>query len=58
MKPKEKALELVEKFKVNDYDWIAQGNLYCVKKSALIVVDEIFEFVHNDFKPKFDLSFR
>ena len=41
MTPKEKALELIEKFKINDYDWIAQGNLYCVKKHVLITVDEI-----------------
>ena len=38
---KEKALELIEKFKINDYDWIAQGNLYCVKQHVLITVDEI-----------------
>jgi hypothetical protein len=41
MTPKEKALELIEKFKINDYDWIAQGNLYCVKQHVLITVDEI-----------------
>lgn len=38
MTPKEKALELIEKFKKNDYDWIAQGNDYCVKQHALIAV--------------------
>lgn len=31
MTAKEKANELIEKFKANDYDWIALGNLYCVK---------------------------
>lgn len=41
MTPKEKALELIEKFKINDYDWITQGNLYCVKQHVFIVVDEI-----------------
>jgi len=41
MTPKEKAEELIEKFKINDYDWIAQGNLYCVKQHALVTVEEI-----------------
>lgn len=43
MSSKEKAIELIEKFKINDYDWIAQGNLYSVKQHALIVVGEIIE---------------
>jgi hypothetical protein len=47
MTPKEKALELIEKFKINDYDWIAQGNLYCVKQHVLITVDEILRSHHN-----------
>ena len=41
MSPKQKAKDLIRKFKVHDYDWIAQGNLYCVKKNAIITVDEI-----------------
>jgi hypothetical protein len=41
MTPKEKCLELIEKFKIYDYDWIAQGNDYCVKQYALIAVNEI-----------------
>ena len=47
MTPKEKALELIDKFKNNDYDWIAQGNLYCVKQHVLITVDEILRSHHN-----------
>lgn len=47
MTPKEKALELIEKFKINDYDWIAQGNLYCVKQHALVIVDEILNITYK-----------
>ena len=47
MTPKEKALELIEKFKINDYDWITQGNLYCVKQHILITVDEILKIIHK-----------
>ena len=43
MTPKEKALDLIEKFKINDYDWNALGNLYCVKQHALITVNEILD---------------
>lgn len=39
--PKEKALELIERFKKYDYDWIAMGNNHCVIQYALITVDEI-----------------
>ncbi len=46
--PKEKALELIEKFKKNDYDWIAQGNIYCVKQHALVVVEEILGTIFNE----------
>lgn len=48
MTPKEKALELIEKFKINDYDWKAQGNLYCVKQQALVAVDEILNTIFNE----------
>lgn len=41
MRPKEKALNLINQFKENDYDWIAQGNNSVVIKSSLIVVNEI-----------------
>lgn len=47
MSPKEKALELIEKFKINDYDWNAQGNLYCVKQHALVTVDEILNITYK-----------
>ena len=47
MIPKEKALELIEKFKINDYDWIAQGNLYCVKQHVLVTVDEILNITYK-----------
>jgi hypothetical protein len=47
MTPKEKALELIEKFKINDYDWIAQGNLYCVKQHALVTIDEILNITYK-----------
>lgn len=47
MSPKEKALELIEKFKENDYDWIAQGTLYCVKQHALVAVDEILDIIYK-----------
>jgi hypothetical protein len=47
MEPKEKALELIEKFKINDYDWIALGNLYCVKQHALVTVDEILKISYK-----------
>ena len=50
MTPKEKALELIEKFKINDYDWIAQGNLYCVKQHALICVDEVLKALPEDYQ--------
>ena len=48
MTPKEKALELIEKFKINDYDWIAQGNLYCVKQHALVAIEEILNTIFNE----------
>jgi phosphatidate phosphatase PAH1 len=48
MTPKEKASELIEKFKINDYDWIAQGNFYCVKQHALITVDEVLNTIFNE----------
>lgn len=41
MTPKEKALELIERFKEYDYDWRALGNDFCIKQYALITVDEI-----------------
>ena len=47
MTPKEKALDLIEKFKINDYDWVAQGNDYVVKQHALITVDEILTEVNR-----------
>lgn len=47
MLPKEKALELIEKFKINDYDWVAQGNLYCVKQHALVTVEEILNITYK-----------
>jgi hypothetical protein len=47
MTPKEKALELIEKFKINDYDWIAQGILYCVKQHALVTIDEILNITYK-----------
>ena len=50
MTPKEKALELIEKFKINDYDWIASDNLYCVKQHALVTVDEILNIVYKRHK--------
>jgi hypothetical protein len=43
MTPKEKAIELIEKFKINDYDWQAQGNMHCVRQHALFTVDEIIK---------------
>ncbi len=47
MTPKEEALELIEKFKINDYDWIAQGNLYCVKQHALVTVNKILNIIYK-----------
>ena len=51
MTPKEKALELIEKFKENDYDWSVLSNLYCIKQHALVTVDEILNTIYNkDFQ--------
>jgi len=50
MIPKEKALELIEKFKKNDYDWIALHNDHCVRQHALVAVDEILQIIANDFE--------
>lgn len=47
MNSKEKAKELIEKLKVNDYYWIAKGNLHSVKQHALISVDELIKS-HNE----------
>ena len=47
MTPKEKALELIEKFKINDYDWIALGYTYNVKQHAIVAVDEILNIVYK-----------
>ena len=44
MTPKEKAIELVEKFKIDNYDWIAQGSNVTAKKHALICINEIIDF--------------
>jgi hypothetical protein len=41
MTPEKQAEELVEKLKEHDYDWVAQGNLHCVRENALKFVDEI-----------------
>ena len=54
MTQEEMALDLIEKFKINDYDWVAQGNDYCVKQHALITVDEILTEV-NRLDNKFNL---
>lgn len=54
MTPKETALDLIEKFKINDYDWVAQGNDYVVKQHALITVDEILTEV-NRLDKKYNL---
>ena len=35
MTQEEMALDLIEKFKINDYDWVVQGNDYCVKQIGL-----------------------
>jgi len=51
---KEKALELIEKFKINDYDWVAQGNDYVVKQHASLAVDEILTEV-NRLDKKYNL---
>lgn len=48
MPPKEKAIELIEKFKKYDYDWISQSNYYCIKQYALIAVDEILNAIFNE----------
>ena len=55
MTQEEMALDLIEKFKINDYDWVAQGNDYCVKQHALITVDEILTEV-NRLDKKFNLG--
>ena len=55
MTQEEMAIDLIEKFKINDYDWVAQGNDYCVKQHALITVDEILTEV-NRLDKKFNLG--
>ena len=50
MTPKEKSTELIEKFKINDYDWIATGNLYCVKEHAKVVINEILNITYKRHK--------
>ena len=55
MTQEEMALDLIEKFKINDYDWVAQGNDYCVKQHAIITVDEILTEV-NRLDKKFNLG--
>ena len=55
MTQEEMALDLIEKFKINDYDWVAQGNDYCVKQHALITVDVILTEV-NRLDKKFNLG--
>ena len=49
------AIDLIEKFKINDYDWVAQGNDYCVKQHAVITVDVILTEV-NRLDKKFNLG--
>ena len=56
MTPKEKAMELVKKFRLyaftSDYDYAengAQNEYYNAKQCALIAVDEIFENVDYFF---------
>lgn len=44
MPPKEKAIELIEKFK--KCDCVSQCN--CIKQYALIVVDEILNAIFNE----------
>ena len=62
MTQEEMALDLIEKFKINDYDWVAQGNDYCVKQHALITVDVILTEVNrldkkfNRLDKKFNLG--
>jgi hypothetical protein len=55
MTQEEMALDLIEKFKINDYDWVAQGNDYCVKQHAVITVDVILTEV-NRLDKKFNLG--
>ena len=47
MTPKEKALELIEKFKIDNYDWIALGYLSSIKECAFIVADEILKITYK-----------
>lgn len=55
MTQEEMAIDLIEKFKINDYDWVAQGNDYCVKQHAVITVDVILTEV-NRLDKKFNLG--
>ena len=55
MTQEEMALDLIEKFKINDYDWVAQGNDYVVKQHAVITVDVILTEV-NRLDKKFNLG--
>ena len=48
MTPQEKAKELLDKFKINDYDWILMGNDSGSKQSALFTVDEILNTIYNE----------
>lgn len=44
--PKEKAIELIEIFKLNCYEWNALGNKYPPQQQALICVNEILNSKH------------
>ena len=60
MIPEQKAIELVEKFKIDNYDWIAQGSNVTAKKYALIAVDEIINNMpygfYSGLRPAYNIS--
>lgn len=53
MTPEEKALELLDKFKNDNYDWIAQGSNVTAKKYAIIAVNEIIDILSMPNIPKY-----
>lgn len=48
MEAKQKAIELMDRFKKYDYDYKAQGNEYCVIQYSIISVNEIIDCILNE----------
>jgi hypothetical protein len=57
MTPKEKAIELVNKFRLNVLDYEGNGlNLFKAKQCALILVEEILNSDHNNLHSEYDYN--